>query len=217
MKMYFTKLQMILFVFGFISSTAVMAQSSLTIDATQLQTNFHFTNSNGEVDPAYLPAYNGAYSIGYRYISLSSIMVRANVGMRNAGATMIYDDTNYMWDLQYVNGQLGVGYMFELGRFNPYINIGGYYGYLLKGIQVQNDVSYDLIKSQEMKRTDYGALAIPGLQVKLSEYISVYTEFSYLMGLQNIENQKVEGATEMQEGFNRAYSATLGVAFSITQ
>ena len=216
MKMYFTKLKMILFVFGFTTSTAVMAQSSLTIDATQLQTNFHFTNSEGVVDPAYLPNYNGAYSIGYRFVSLNSIMVRANVGMRNAGATMVYDDTNYMWDLQYVNGQLGIGYMLELGRFNPYLNIGGYYAYLLKGTQLQNDVSYDLIKAQEMQRTDFGAFASPGVSITLSDYISVYTEFNYLMGLKNIETIP-EGGTATQEGYNRAYSATLGVAFTITK
>lgn len=215
MKMHIYKLKALLFVFGFMSTTAVFAQSSLTLDATQQYSNFEFKDSQGEVDKGYLPIYSGAYSLGYRFATEGGFLARVNVGMRNAGATMIYDDATYIWDLQYADAKLGMGYMFNAGRFKPYLTVSGYYAYLLKGIQTQNTVNYDLIKAGELQRMDYGALASPGLQLILSDYISVYTEFNYLMGLKNVETQRVEGVNSVQEGYNRAYSATLGLAFTI--
>lgn len=217
MKMNFTKLKVLLFVFGFISTTAAVAQSSLTIDASQLYSNFEFKNSLGEVDTSYLPVYTGAYSIGYQYASDGGFLVRAKVGMRNAGATMIYDDANYLWDLQYADAKLGLGYLFDLGMFDPYLTVSGYYAYLLKANQTQGSINYDMIEGGDLQRADFGVLASPGVQVTLSDYVSVYSEFSYLMGLQNIETQAIEGADAVQEGYNRAFSLTLGLAFTITK
>lgn len=215
MKMYISKLKVLLFVFGFISTTAAMAQSSFTIDASQLASTFKFQDSQGTADTSYLPAYTGAYSLGYRYASEGGLLVRANIGMRKAGATMIYDDANYLWDLQYADFKLGAGYMYNSTRFKPYLTVSGYYAYLLKANQTQGSTNYDLIKAEDLQRNDFGIVVSPGVQLSLSEFISVYSEFSYVMGLQNIETQKVEGSTSVQEGYNRAYSLTLGLAFTI--
>lgn len=217
MKMYMIKLKVLLFAFGFLSATAAMAQSSLTIDASQLSSNFKFVDSQGELDKGYLPSYTGAYSIGYQFATEGGFLARAKVGMRQAGATMIYDDANYLWDLQYGEIKLGAGYRHNIGRFNPYLTVSGYYAHLLKGNQIQGSTNYDLIKAGELKRGDYGIIASPGLQVTLSEYIAVYTEFSYLMGLQNIETQEAENISSPQKGYNRAYALTLGLAFTITK
>lgn len=217
MKMYTSKLKVFLFLAGFLATTAAMAQSSLTIDASQLSSNFKFVDSQGVKDTSYLPTYTGAYSIGYQFATDGGILIRTKIGMRNAGATMIYDDANYLWDLQYADAKLGLGYMYDMGMFKPYLTVSGYYAYLLKANQTQGSMNYDMIKGGELQRADYGVLASPGVQVSLSDYISVYTEFSYLMGLQNIETQAFEGADTIQEGFNRAYSLTLGLAFTITK
>ena len=217
MKMHISKFTIILFVTGFISVTTAMGQSGLTIDASQLITSFKFQDSQGNVDDSYLPAYNGGYSIGYRYVSDGGLLIRASAGMRNAGATMIYDGANYLWSLQYADAKLGAGYLYNMGRFSPYLTVSGYYAYLLKANQTQGSTNYDMIKGGELMRSDFGVVANPGLQVTLSDYISVYTEFSYLMGLKNIETQKVESTTSIQEGHNRAYALTLGLAFTITK
>lgn len=215
--MYISKLKVFLFVLGFISATTAMAQSSLTIDASQLSSNFKFVDSQGITDTSYLPTYTGAYSIGYQFATDGGIMVRTKIGMRSAGATMIYDDANYLWDLQYADAKLGVGYLFDLGMFKPYLTVSGYYAYLLKANQTQGSMNYDMIKAGEIQRSDYGFTASPGVQVNLSDYVSVYSEFSYLMGLKNIETQQLEGVDAIQEGYNRAYSLTLGLAFTITK
>lgn len=215
MKMYISRLKVLLFVFGFMSTTAAMAQSNLTIDASQLVSTFKFQDSQGAVDTSYSPAYTGAYSLGYRYASEGGLLVRANLGMRNAGATMMYDDVNYLWDLQYADIKLGAGYMLNTMRFKPYLTVSGYYAYLLKANQTQGSTNYDLIKAEDLKRPDFGIVASPGVQVLLSEFISVYSEFSYIMGLQNIEREAAEGSSSVQKGYNRAYALTLGLAFTI--
>lgn len=215
--MYISKLKVLLFVFGFLSTTAAMAQSSLTIDASQLYSNFKFVDSQGVTDTSYLPTYTGAYSIGYQFATDGGFLLRTKIGMRNAGATMIYDDANYMWDLQYADAKLGLGYLFDAGMFKPYLTVSGYYAYLLKANQTQGSMNYDMVKGGELQRTDYGVIGSPGVQVNLSDYVSVYTEFSYLMGLRNIETHAIEGADAIQEGYNRAYSLTLGLAFTITK
>ncbi|WP_152425054.1 hypothetical protein [Nafulsella turpanensis] len=211
------KLKVLLFMFGLMSATTTMAQSSLTLDASQLSSNFKFINSEGEADSEYNPTYTGAYSLGYQYATEGGFIARANVGMRNAGATMVYDDANYLWDLQYADAKLGAGYRYNPGRFSPYLIVSAYYAYLLKGNQVQGTSNHDLIKAGELQRRDYGVVVNPGVELSLSEYISVYTEFSYLMGLQNIEAKPVEGADAVQQGYNRAFALTLGLAFTITK
>lgn len=207
---------------GLVGTTGlVQAQSSITIDASQQITNFVFTDGSGQQDNTYLmfgeenlykPVYNGAYNFGYSYLLDFGLFFRVSVGMRNAGATMVYDATNYKWEFQYLQGKLGVGYALDLGLVNPYLAVSGYYGYMLKANQRINNEDFDIIDSESIQKTDYG-LNIPlGVRIDASEYVSVYTEVSYLMGLQNIET-----ADNGQEANNVGYLFTLGLSFTIRQ
>lgn len=209
------KINILLLLFGFISITSAKAQSSLTLDATQLYTSFQFHDSQGNKDNSYSGNFGGAYSIGYRYTLENGLLLRANVGMRKAGATLVYDEANYMWDLQYADARLGVGYMLNSTRFKPYVTVSGYYAYLLKANQTLNQVNYDIKEANVLSNTDYGVVANPGVQVALSEYFSVYAEASYLMGLQNIESKEAEAIGSGQKGYNRTYGLSLGLVFSI--
>lgn len=201
-----------------ISNTAT-AQSSITIDASQQMTNFVFVNNSGIQDNTYLvfgeeniykPIYSGAYNIGYSYLFDFGLFLRANAGMRNAGATMVYDATNYQWNFQYIQGKLGVGYALKLGRFSPYLAASGYFGYLAKANQRINNEDFDIINEDVIAPYDYGVYLSPGLRIDASDYISVYSELSYLMGLGNIEN-----STNGQEANNVAYLLTLGLSFTV--
>lgn len=207
-------------VLGWVATTGhVKAQSSITIDASQQITNFVFTDGSGLQDNTYLmfgeenlfkPVYSGAYSFGYSYLLDVGVFFRLNVGMRNAGATMVYDATNYLWEFQYLQGKLGVGYAVNLGLVNPYLAVSGYYGSLLKANQRINNEDFDIIDSELIQKNDYG-LNIPlGVRIDASEFVSVYTEVSYLMGLQNIET-----ADNGQEANNVGYMFTLGLSFTI--
>lgn len=201
------------------TSYQLKAQSSITIDASQQITNFVFTDGSGLQDNTYMmfgedniykPVYSGAYSFGYSYLLDFGLFIKANVGMRNAGATMVYDETNYKWELQYLQGKIGAGYAYDLGLFNPYIAVTGYYGSLIKANQRINNEDFDIIDSGSIQKNDFG-LNIPiGVRIDASEYVSVYTEASYLMGLRNIET-----SDNGQNAKNVGYMFTLGLSFAI--
>jgi len=170
-----------------ITINTLYAQSSIRVDASQLITNFKFTDSKGNVDDSYSPLFAGAYSVGYAYELDFGLFFNVGAGMRKAGATMVYDAANYQWNLQYAQAKLGTGYAYDLGIVKPYLGVSGYYGYLLKANQTVNNEDFDILDSESIKKDDYGLYFTPGLKINVSGVISVYTEYSYLMGLNNIE------------------------------
>jgi len=211
-----------LFVLGIaiITPKQANAQSSITIEASQMITNFAFQNSEGLQENSYFilnseneykPVYSGSYHVGYAYMFDMGLFIKANVGMRKGGATMVYDNNNYRWDLKYGQGRLGFGYALDLGLFAPYLGVYGYYAQLLKANQTINNEDFDIINNGEIESNDYGVYVSPGVQINASDYMSVFLEISYLMGLQNIESSQDEG----QEAYNLANAFTLGLSFNI--
>lgn len=193
-------------------STVVNAQSAFTIDASQLYTSFKFTDTEGnQLNNEYSGIYTGSYGIGYRYTMDFGLIIRPGVGMRSGGASLVYDDMNYSWKLQYADAKLGVGYVYKLKGINPYFIASGYYAYLLRGTQVLNNEDFNITQSGLLNRTDYGVVFNPGVEMIFSDYVSGYVELSYLMGLCNVETDEGQNAT------NYAYGATLGVSFTISQ
>jgi hypothetical protein len=158
----------------------------------------------------YAGKYTGAYNLGYLYTAESGFLFKAGMGMRNAGATLVYDDTNYLWDLKYAEAKVGVGYIYELNRFSPYFSASGYFGYLIKANQSLNNENFDILKSKAISNSDYGVLFTPGLNVEINKTISVYTEFNYLMGLKNIEM-----SDNGQKTFNKAFGLSLGLSINL--
>jgi len=213
MTNYIFKSKILLLSIGFIliDKASLKAQSNITIDASQMLTNFKFTDDQGAKDKSYTGSYSGAYSIGYRHTGEKGLLLRGGVGMRKAGANLVYDAMNYSWNLQYLDVKLGVGWMFGKGRAKPYISASPYYAFLLKATQVLNNQYFNILDSKSLKTSDYGVFITPGVQFKASDAISVYGEFNYMLGLQNLETSASE------KSYNRAYSLTLGVAFTITK
>jgi len=204
------KVSLILVMISLISLEKANGQSFFNIEASQLVANFKFFDSDGVQDKTYSPIYTGAYNLGYSYEFEFGLLLSASVGMRNSGSTMVYDATNYRWDFQYLHNDLGVGYGFALGRFKPYLMVSGYSGFLLKANQRVNNEDFDIIDSESIKREDIGMFFSPGVKITLSDAISVYTEFNYLLGIRNIEIGE-----NVQKSQNFAYSLTLGLSFAI--
>jgi hypothetical protein len=202
------KIILILLAFmGFAAS--VNAQSALTIDASQLLGSFKFRDSqSNNLNSDYAGILTGASGIGYRYTTGNGIIIRTGLGLRNAGATMVYDNSNYSWDLRYADLKLGAGYIYKSDLVSPYLTLSGYFGYLLRGYQTLNNEDFDIINAESMKRTDYGILVTPGVQFSASETLGIYIEFSYLMGLANLETDPG------QKSANVAYMLTAGLSFS---
>jgi hypothetical protein len=188
-----------------------MAQTSITLDASQMFSTFKFTDSQGNQDDNYSPNITGGYSIGFRHGGeLGGLLIRGSLGMRKGGATMVYDDMNYTWDLQYADVRAGIGYMMFGDRLQPYFTASPYFARLLKGNQWINNENFDVLKSNSFKKSDYGVYLTPGIQITLSDSFFVYLEANYIMGLQNVETGDND-----QEAYNRAYALTLGASFNI--
>ncbi len=207
------KIKLILLIIGLIAGTVgVNAQSSLTIDASQLYSSFKFNDSQDvKIKGDYPGIYTSAYSVGYRNLLDNGIVIRSSVGMRNGGASLVYDEINYSWDLQYVDLQLGGGYAYSLGRISPYLVVNGYYGYLSKGYQILNNEDFNITESGILNRSDFGVIIISGVDFELSDFVSSYLEFNYLWGLNNVETDPGQTAS------NNALGLSLGLAFTITK
>lgn len=194
---------------GLISGmTTINAQSGLSLEASQLYTSFKFTDSQeNTLNSEYSGIFTGAYGLGYRYILGNGLMVRASLGIRNAGATMVYDNTNYTWDLKYADFKLGGGYMLKKDRISPYLNVSGYYGFMLSGYQTINNEDFDIKKSESMQTTDYGVCITPGIEISFTGTLSSFVELNYIMGLQNLEKDDAQKST------NIAYGLSVGLSF----
>ncbi|MBL4861404.1 MAG: PorT family protein, partial [Crocinitomicaceae bacterium] len=205
-----SKIKLFLCAAGFLMlSNHVDAQSSITIDASQNITNFKFVNSAGEQDMNYSVNYSGGYSLGYRYTLENGMFFPVKIGMRTAGATYVYDDANYSWNLQYGEARLGLGYNYAFGKFGAHISATGYFGYLLKANQRLNNEDFDIRASDQINTIDYGVIVSPGVNFTASDYINIYLDLNYMMGLANLETD------DTQTSNNTMYGANLGLAFTI--
>ncbi|MBK9272084.1 MAG: outer membrane beta-barrel protein [Saprospiraceae bacterium] len=184
------------------------AQSSLTIDASQLLSNFKFKDSQGEkLNKEYNGIYTGAYRISYRYDFDMGLMLRIGVGMRNAGSTLSYDGSQYSWNLKYLEENLGIGYKYKLGHVSPYLMVSFYLAQMLQGSQVLNNNHFNIIEEESMKTSDLGLIFSPGAEIVLTDDMSAYVSFDYLLGLGNLEK------TTDQKSSNTALGLTLGLQF----
>ena len=188
------------------------AQPEFTLEASQLLPTFKFKDSEGiEHNSEYQTLITGAYGIGLRYILESGIYLRAGIGMRNAGANLVYDQVNYAWKLQYGDIKLGVGYRAKFKTIRPYFVASGYFASLLRGTQTLHNETLNVVKSGILKTQDFGVQFTPGIDIRFSEYISSYLELNYLLGLSNIE------LGTSQKTKNSAFGLTVGVAFLLLE
>lgn len=184
-------------------------QSNILIQASQNITNFKFIGSDGVLDEGYLPNYSGSYALGYRYDMEMGVSGGVKLGMRKAGATYVFDNTNYSWNLDYFEARLFAGYHYSFDKLSAGIAFEGYFGMLLKANQRLNNEDFDIINTGAINKSDFGVLISPGINYKMSDYISAYLDINYMLGLANLESD------ETQQSFNKLIGATLGLAFAI--
>ena len=187
-----------------------VAQSNITLEASQVISNFKFEDSAGTKDKDYMAAYSGGYNLGYTYDLDMGVFINLGIGMRRAGATLVYDASNYQWDFQYGQVRLSAGYAYDLGRVKPYVKIAGYYGVLLKANQTINNEDFDIIDSKSIEKGDVGMYFTGGAKMDVSDAIAVYAEYSYLQGMKNVET-----TSDGQTAKNNASVLTLGLSFAI--
>ncbi len=212
-------LQSIFIFFALLFVKQSTAQKCATFDAGQAFTTFRFKDSEGNKEKNLSTAISGCYSFSYQdtilkqglFFPEDGLFYRVGLSMRKAGASMVSEALGANWNLQYVDLNGGLGYMYNKWRLKPYFYLSPYFAYMIKGTQTNGPLAYDIKQSKSMKTTDFGLLLAPGAKVTLSDYISIYSECKYNVGLQNIET------TSEEKSYNRGFSINIGVAVTITK
>src|SRR5688572_6397641 len=99
------------------------SQSFLTLDGSQVFSNFRFINSAGETEGSFAPVSSGGYSIGFRHNKSSGLFFRMNIAMREAGSSLISNSDEVSWNLQYGDLRLGIGLELNKWRVKPYLSV----------------------------------------------------------------------------------------------
>lgn len=194
-------------------------QPTLTCDAGQVFSTFKFIDSQGNKLKEFTHNRGFGFSLGYRYPLPNGLFIRTNIGLRKAGASMIYEGLNINWNIQYADANIGLGYMYPKsyspfkeweGGIKPYFSVSPYLGYMLKGNQLIGVFNYDIKEIKSMKATDIGLFFSPGLKITVSKSIAFYTEYKYILGLKNLET------TTDKKSTNRGWAINLGVAVSLS-
>jgi hypothetical protein len=207
----FLLLKFALVFFFFSGFQKVKAQSAVAFSGQQVFSTFKFVDSQGNTDTHFANQVTGAYSLGYQHVGKKGFLVEAGVGLNKFGASKDYANLHYTWSLQYATLKAGIGYIYAKWKLQPYVLVSPYYGDLLKATQSTNYGDVDLVKNQDLKRSDYGVVATGGIRYKLSDYIGIYTAYNYIKGLQNIE------VSDNQKLYNKAFSISLGVSAFIVK
>ncbi len=184
------------------------AQSSVSFDAGQAFTTYKFVSSQGTNETDLTRNISGCFSLGFQNAWDNGLFIRINAGMRKAGASLIYNEMNVNWNVQYADANVGLGYIIKRWRFKPYLSASPYFGYMLRAYQTIGQDTYDIMKNKSMQTTDYGVLFTPGFKIAVSNYFAFYAEYKYIFGLQNLEN------SSGQKSYNRGFSVNLGVSFT---
>ncbi|WP_296618972.1 outer membrane beta-barrel protein [Marivirga sp.] len=219
-NIFLQKKKLLIMVTLFLMGSVAQAQlSGISIEASQQFSNFSYQNSDGLGGKSFLGSdeytgiYAGGYNLGYRMTTLDNIVIRASIGMRRAGASLVFEDIVNTWSFQYADFRAAAGYEYGLGdKLGIYLTAGPYAAYLLRASQTRNDVDYNLKENGEINTWDFGIVASPGVKYQVSDFIDVYAEADYLFGLKNLETNAADTG---QESYNVGLAISLGVVFII--
>lgn len=208
-------LKIFLILIWFWSISPLLAQSYLNLDIAQNFSTFKFSsnpiesNENPDLIPNYSQISTTAFGIGYRYLHSSGAFIGGGIGFRKAGAALVYKRVNYLWNLQYCDLKAGIGYQYDKWQIKPFVSLLPYYAYLLNAKQSIGLNYYDIKSDKAIKNSDLGIFFNLGANVTLSQYLAIYAEYTYNLGLKNIE------PTPEQYLYNRGFGIKLGLSISI--
>ncbi len=189
---------------------SLSAQNKIGVSFSQTYSTFRFKDSDGEVeDLKYTIKYG--YGLIWQQEILESVFVDGSLSYNCKGATSTLGVQKLDWMLQYVNAGVSAGYKMTIGRLSPQGGAGLYYGRLLKAEQSIGSDYFDLIETDYIRKSDFGANLFAGIGYDYSDNGSVFVRLNETVGLLQLE--KNEQST--QRMFNRTFSIQLGLFFTI--
>lgn len=204
--MRYTTITLVLLIFN---CHLLFGQSILTMEYGQNFTNFRFLDESQTLNSDMQPNFNSAINLGYTYALNEGVFFSSKLGVRQAGASYVFDDFNYRWDLHYAEIKLGVGYEYGLGPVSVHFSTQGYAGYLFKAEQQLHNVQRNMLDEGTIAEWDFGVFFSPGVAYPISEKVKLNFDLNYMLGLYNIEMD------EDQQTKNSLIGANIGLMFNL--
>jgi outer membrane protein W len=193
----------------FLSTEQLMGQSALTVDFGQNFTNFKYTDAQGNENDSFESNFSNSLNVGYSYYLKQGIFFSSKIGYRKAGASYVFDDFNYKWNLNYTDFKLGIGYERDLGPLYAHFSVQGYAGYLFKAEQILHNTERDMLEDETLEEWDFGLFFTPGVSYAINEKVHIGLDFNYMLGLSNIETDK------NQETFNTLMGSSVNLIIKL--
>lgn len=200
-------LTLIFLIMNFLPLTA---QNSIGVSFSQTYSTFRFKDSDGEIEDLKYTIKHG-YGLTRQQEIAENFFAEGSLSYNCKGATSTLGVQKLDWSLHYLNAAINAGYKMTIGRLVPQGGAGLYYGRLLKAEQFIGSDYFDLIDTDYIRKSDFGASIFGGIGYDYSENGSVFLRLNETIGLLQLEND--EQAT--QRMFNRTFSIQLGLLFTI--
>ena len=211
MKMKKTLLTLIVLSFSF----AAIAQNHIHLKSGVSFTSFVFKNSESIKTKDLTHVFNNYSAFSYENYFAKRNILRAELGLRQAGAKAIMDEMKYEWKFNYLD--VNLAYLFKfLGNENYGLHIGAspYLGFLLGGEQSIGETYYDVKDERAIKTIDVGVNFLANAQFKVAENIFVSLEYRYGLGMLNIETDE---SNPDQVTKNTSHSILAGLSFNLSK
>ncbi len=192
------------------SGLMAKGQNNIGLYFSQNFSTFRFLNNDGEKeDLKYTIKYG--YGLIYQIQFDSNIFAEGLLSYNNKGANSQIGNTKLDWSFHYVNLGINGGYKFNLGRIQPHVGTGFYYGHLLKADQFIGIDYYDLMSMDIISMNDLGLNIFGGMSYEYSRNGFVFIRLNQEIGLLQMEKDDEDN----QKMFNRTFSIQLGLLFNI--
>ena len=161
--------------------------NQITIDFGQNFTKMQFIDDQGFADTSLKYNFSTALNVGYEYSFEKGLFIGAKIGYRPGGASYVFDDANYAWNLNYTEVRLGVGYAYDLGPVTARLSVEGYSAYLYRAKQQLHNLERDMLAAGSFRKWDHGLFITPSISYPIADNLDLGLGFNYMMGLHNIE------------------------------
>jgi hypothetical protein len=185
------------------------SQNYVSVNYTQIFSNFIFKNSDGERDKTLKSDLKSAYALNYQKVFKKSFFVRGEFGYKTFGALSILNNQKLAWNLNYLDLNIGGGYIINNFKIKPYVGAAFYGSYLIRANQTIGENYYDMLQNNSIKKNDYGVNVYLGAIHSFSDFASIYVEVAQTRGLNQLET------SSNQKLYNTAISVRLGLMFLI--
>lgn len=197
----------------FSSGLNAQSKSDVRIHFSENVSWFRFKTTDGTLDRTLDSKVNFGFGMNYDFIVGPGVYLRPELSFQNLGAIAQNYGEVLNWELNYMHLGFGTGYAYEKYKFQPYVGMMMYFGYMMKGYQTIGTSYLNLKEKKFIDAFDFGASLNYGLNFQFSDQVGTFIEFRNLFGLNQLETN-IQDDTD-QRLYNRNFSVHFGLKLSL--